>query len=277
MIRSNYQKVESVFLYEAVVFIWVIFTLFTRFLPDWIAVGHTIFLSYIIAKYFLRDSQRLIIPPLTSILLLYCVFQIDQMIMNTPYVRILTEFTCQNLVLLLKYGNSIPLLLLMGSFYVYQSIGKERLQNITKSLPLVTFLLLFFGIIIFNGITYDKVTLIDVTTLQFESLTRISIVDSCSGIYGLLIFLSSFLVFVNVTRINRIFKRKHVIIFGSLGIIGVYLVNLLRILILVNISLNFPSVVMDEAHIYLGGIFIISFLVVFWAVIWSILPVRSST
>ena len=277
MIRSNYQKVESVFLYEAVVFIWVIFTLFTRFLPDWIVVGQTILLSYIIAKYFLRDSQRLIIPPLTSILLLYCVFQIDQMIMNTPYVRILTEFTCQNLILLLKYGHSIPLLLLMGSFYVYQSIGKERSQNITKSLPLVTFLLLFFGIIIFNGITYDKVTLIDVTTIQFESLTRISIVDSCSGIYGLIIFLSSFLVFVNVTRINRIFKRKHVIIFGSLGIIGVYLVNLLRILILVYLSLNFPSVLMDEAHIYLGGIFIISFLVVYWAVIWSILPVRSST
>ena len=225
----------------------------------------------------MKDSHRLIIPPLTSIIILYCVFRIDQMIMNTPFVKILTELTTQILVLLLKYGNLIPLLILIGSFCVFQSIGKNKSENITKRLPFVTFLLLFFGLIIFNGFSQDKVTSIDVTTIQFESLTRISIVDSCSGIYSLIIFLSSFFFFASVTRINRAFKRVQMILFGIMGVIGIYLVNLLRILILINISLNFPTFVLNETHIYLGGIFTICYLSIFWVVIWSILPVRSPT
>ena len=275
--KLSYQNVESIFLYEIIVFMGAILALLTRFTPDWVTVGQTIFFSYILAHFILKDSHRLIIPPLTSIIILYCVFRIDQMIMNTPFVKILTEFTTQSLVLLLKYGNLIPLLILIGSFWVFQSIGKNKSENVTKRLPFVTFLVLFIGLIIFNGFSQDKVTSIDATTIQFESLTRISIVDSCSGIYGLIIFLSSFFFFASVTRINHAFKRVQMILFGIMGIIGIYLVNLLRILILINLSLNFPTFVLNEAHIYLGGIFIICYLSIFWVVIWSILPVRSST
>ncbi|MHA2245905.1 MAG: hypothetical protein ACXADY_13160 [Candidatus Hodarchaeales archaeon] len=275
--KLSYQNIESIFLYEVIVFMGAILVLLTRFTPDWVTLAQTIFFTYIIAHFLLKDSYRLIIPPLTSIIILFCVFRIDQMIMNTPYVKILTELTTQCLVLLLKYGNLLTFLILIGSFCVFQSLGKNKSENVTKRLPFVTFVLLFVGLIIFNGFSQDKVTSIDATTIQIESLTRISIVDSCSGIYSLIIFLSSFFFFASLTRINRAFKHVQMILFGIMGIIGIYLVNLLRILILINLSMNFPAFVLNEAHIYLGGIFIISYLSIFWVVIWTILPVRSST
>ncbi|MFX0211049.1 MAG: hypothetical protein ACFFDT_34035 [Candidatus Hodarchaeota archaeon] len=117
----------------------------------------------------------------------------------------------------------------------------------------------------------------DATTFQIDYITRISIIGSCSGIYGLIIFLCSFFFFVNVIRTNRTFKKKQVFLFGTIGIFGVYFVNLLRILILINLSMYFPANIWSETHIYIGGIFIICYLAIFRVVIWSILPIRSST
>ncbi len=199
------------------------------------------------------------------------------MILETPYVAILTRLTTQILVLLLKYGNLIPLLLFIGSFCFFQSVGRSGSENLKRNLSFLTFCGLMAGFIVFNGFPQDKVTSIDATTIQLENLIRISIVESCSGIYGLVIFLSRFFFFVNVTRINRVFKSSQVIVYGILGLIGVYLVNLLRMLILINLSLSFSSVLWFEAHLYLGAIFIVCYLSFFWLMIWSSLPIRSSS
>ncbi len=271
---SNFPKYESFFLYETLVGIWVIYALLSQFTTDWILIIQTILFSYFAACLLLKESQRQIIHPLTSIIIL-CVFRIDEMMMKTVFTKLLTEFTSQILVLMLKNGNSILLLILFGSFCVFQSSGKAKMKSITKWLPFVTFLLIFSLFLIFSSFSFE-VFLVDKTIIQIENLTRISIVGSCSGIYGFIIFLSSFFFFVNVTKTNRIFKREQVISFGTVGVMGVYLLNLFRILFLIILSLYFPANVWSEAHIYLGGILIIGYLAIFWGIIWSILPVCSS-
>lgn len=277
MIESSSQKVESIFIYEIIIFLWVILALLTQFTSDWILVGQIVIFSYVLAHFILKDNQRLILPPLTSIIILYIIFRIDQMIMNTPVVTILTQLTSRLLVLLLKYGDFIPLVILIVSFCVFQSLEKHSSNSITKIFPIATFSLLLSFLILFSSFSQDNIKVIDITTFQIDYIARISIVESCSGIYGLLIFLSSFFFFVNVTRTNRTFKRKQVILFGTVGVIGVYLLNLLRILILINLNMCFPTNIWSETHIYLGGIFILSYLAIFWIVIWLILPIRSST
>ncbi|UCG89920.1 MAG: hypothetical protein JSU57_05515 [Candidatus Heimdallarchaeota archaeon] len=276
MIELRSQKVESIFIYEIIIILWVILTLLTRFSSDWVVVGQFVLFSYILAYFILKDNQRLILPPLTSIIILYFIFRIDQMILNTPIVMILTQMTSQLLVLIMKYGNFIPLFILISSFCVFQALGKTYSNSITRNFPIVTFLLFLSFLIFFSSYSHDSITIIDATTFQVDRFTRISIVGSCSGIYGLIIFLSSFFFFVNVTRTNRTLKRKQVILFGMIGIIGVYLLNLLRILILIYLSIYFPANIWSETHLYLGGIFILGYLAIFWIVIWSILPIRSS-
>ena len=41
--KLSYQNVESIFLYEIIVFMGAILALLTRFTPDWVTVGQTIF------------------------------------------------------------------------------------------------------------------------------------------------------------------------------------------------------------------------------------------
>lgn len=235
----------------------------------------TILFSYIVACFLLKDSQRQIIHPLTSMVVLY-LFRIDQMIMETVFTQFLTEFTAQILVLMLKIGDSIPVLILAIFFCVFQSLGRNKMKSIVKGFSFVTFSVIFIAQFIFS-FSPDEILLIDSTIIQIERLTRISIVDSCSGIYGLIIFLSSFIFFVNVTKTTRTITREQVILYGIIGMIGVYILNILRLLILINLSLYFPTEIWSEVHIYIGSIFIIGYLVIFWGAIWSTLPVRSST
>ncbi|UCG04060.1 MAG: hypothetical protein JSW11_08745 [Candidatus Heimdallarchaeota archaeon] len=272
---SSSNRYESLFLYETVVGFLVFYALISPFPTDWVTILLTIIISYVVAIFLLKEAQRQIIHPLTSIIIL-CIFRIDQIILKTVFTEILTELTTQVLFLMLKYSDSILLLTLLISFCVFQSLSLNRMKSYSKRFSLVTLFVVFFILFLFT-FSPEEVLLVNKTTIQIENFTRISIIDSCSGIYGLIIFLSSFIFFVNVTRSNREFKREHVIAFGTVGMIGVYLLNLFRILILIILSLYFPTNVWSEAHIYLGGIFIIGYLAIFWGIIWSRIPVRSSS
>ncbi|MFX0124075.1 MAG: hypothetical protein ACFFAE_10595 [Candidatus Hodarchaeota archaeon] len=276
MIRnSNFHKYESFFLYETLVGIWVFFALISQFTTDWLLIVQTILFSYVAACLLLKESQRTIIHPLTSIIIL-CVFRIDQLMMNTVVTKLLTELTTQILVLMLKFGDSILILVLFGSFFVFQSLWRAKMKSIANRLPFLSFVVILALLLVCSSLSFE-VVLIDKTIIQIENITRISIVGSCSGIYGFIIFLSSFFFFVNLTKTNRILTREQVISFGTVGIIGVYLLNLVRILILISLSIHFPTTIWSDVHIYLGGILIIGYLVIFWGIIWSNLPVCSSS
>jgi exosortase/archaeosortase family protein len=268
---SNYHKYEPFILYETIIGIWVFYAVISQFAATWIILIQTIFFSYIIAYYLLKQSQRQIILPLTSLIILF-IFRIDQIILNTVFTQVLTEITSKILFLMLKYGDSIFLLLLFISMCIFQSLRKQELKSYSQSFSIgiipINFLIAFI-----YSFSPDKVSLIDATTIQIDNLTRISIVDSCSGIYGLIIFLSSFIFFVNVTRSNRKFNRVQVLLSGTAGLIGVYLLNIFRILILIILSLYFPANIWSEAHLYLGAVFIIAYLAIFWGIIWSKKPI----
>ncbi|MFW9904361.1 MAG: exosortase/archaeosortase family protein [Candidatus Thorarchaeota archaeon] len=274
MIRiSKYQKYESFVLYETILGIWVFYALISQFAAAWVILIQTIFFSYISAYYLLEERQRQIIHPFTSIIILY-IFRIDQIILKTVFTEVLTEITSKILFLMLKYGDLIFLLLLFISMCISQSLRRYEMKScfhfFTIGVIIVTYLLAFV-----SYFSPDKVILLDATTLQIGNLTRISIVDTCSGIYGLIIFLSSFIFFVNVTKSNRQFDRAQILLSGIVGLIGVYSLNLFRIIILIILSSYFPTNIWSEAHLYLGGIFIIGYLAIFWGIIWSKKPIQS--
>jgi exosortase/archaeosortase family protein len=158
---------------------------------------------------------------------------------------------------------------------IFQSLRKQELKSYSQLFSIgiipANFLIAFI-----YSFSPDEVSLIDATTIQIDNLTRISIIDSCSGIYGLIIFLSSFIFFVNVTKSNRKFNRAQVLLSGTVGLIGVYLLNIFRILILIILSIYFPANIWSEAHLYLGTVFIIAYLAIFWGIIWSKNPIQSS-
>lgn len=271
------QGVDSIFLYESLILIWVFFLIFFHFSLDWFAMGLTILIIFILPKFSLKNSHRIVLPPLTCLFIVYSVFRIDQMVMKTPIVVFLTKLTSYSLIFFVKYSNSIPLIILVGNFCLFQSLGKKDLKNVPMYFSIFTFFLVLIAGAMLTGISHYEVSSIDVTTLQFKGLgrmARIAIIDSCSGIYGLLIFASSFFVFVNVTRANRTFKSSHMILSGLVGVIGIYLINLFRILFLIYLSLYFPTVLWNELHVYLGAVCVLCYLSFFWIIIWSILPVR---
>ena len=270
---SNYQKYESFVFYETVVGIWVFYALVSEFAAAWIILIQSIFFSYISAYFLLEESQRQIVLPFTSIIILF-IFRIDQIILNTFLTEVLTIITSKILFLILKYGDSIFSLLLLISMCFYQSLRNYELKSYSK-LFTAGIIPVYFLIVFIYSFSPNEVSLLDQTTIQIDNLTRISIIDTCSGIYGLIIFLSSFIFFVNVTKTNRKFDRAQVLLSGIIGMIGVYLLNIFRILILILLSLYFPAKIWSEVHLYLGGVFIIGYLVIFWGIIWSKKPIQS--
>jgi len=275
MISSSiYQKYELIVLYEIFIGIWVFYALTSQFAADWIIVIQTIFFSYILACFLLKESHRKIIHSFTCLVILF-VFRMDYFILNSVLTKALTELTTLILFLIMKYGDSIFLLLLFLLMCAFQSLRREEMKFFSKWFSIGVFIVLFYISFIYT-FSPEEVLLIDATTIQMDSTSRISIVDSCSGIYGLIIFVSSFIFFVNVTRTNRKFDLAQIMFSGSIGILGVYLLNLFRILILILLTLYFPAEIWSEVHIYLGGIFIIGYLTIFWGIIWSKLPINST-
>ncbi|MFX1517419.1 MAG: hypothetical protein ACFFC6_14030 [Promethearchaeota archaeon] len=274
MSRSlTYQKYEFLFLYGILVGIWVFYALVSQLVANWVIVIQTIFYSYIIACFLIKENHRQIIHSLTCIIILL-VYRIDDLIVNSVYPKILTEITTQIIFLFLKYGDSLFLFLLFFSMCVFQSLRRGEMKFVSNWFSIAVFIVLFFISFIYT-FSSENVLLLDATTIQMDS-SRISIVNSCSGIYGLIIFLSTFIFFVNVTRTNREFNFHQVLLSGSVGIIGIYLLNLFRILILILLTFYFPADLWSETHIYLGGIFIIGYLTIFWGIIWLKLPFNSS-
>lgn len=275
MIRSStYQKNKFLFLYGMFVGIWVFYGVISQFVATWIIVIQTIFFSYLAACFLLKENLRQIVHSFSCIVILF-IFRIDYLILESVFTKILTELTTIFLFLILKYGDSIFLIWLFLSMCVFQSLRKEEMKFTYRwfSICVISALLIISFIFHFSS---EKVLLIDATTIQMENSSRISIVDSCSGIYGLIIFLSSFIFFVNVTKTNRKFTFDQIMLSGTVGIIGVYSLNLFRILILILLTLYIPAKVWSETHIYLGAIFIIGYLTIFWGIIWSKLPLNSS-
>ncbi|MHA2303943.1 MAG: hypothetical protein ACXACU_01035, partial [Candidatus Hodarchaeales archaeon] len=96
----------------------------------------------------------------------------------------------------------------------------------------------------------------------------------CSGIYGLIIFSASFLIFINITKLNYEINNALMLILLVLGLISIFFINIIRILILILLNLVVSVDFMQEVHLYLGGALIIGFISIYWSLIWLKLPVN---
>ncbi len=275
-LRSN--KPHLIALYEVIVSLWVVIILQNGFTRDWIILILTILIIYVLANLLSFRAYQLIIPPLTCIFILFFIFRIDEMIMHSFLVDYLISLTSISLSFMIKNGSIVLMFISIASFWYFRSLWRDYLGNKSSKGFYVISLLLFAAIICFDFLSKSNVTIIDQSTFEFQdtlNITRITIIDSCSGIYSLLIFFASFMIFINFTKLNHELDNRFIFVLGILGAIGIFLVNLIRIIILILLNLLISSDLMLETHLYLGGILIILYLSFFWSLIWSELPVQT--
>ena len=104
---------------------------------------------------------------------------------------------------------------------------------------------------------------------QSSYIVRIDIIQDCSGIYGIMIFSCSFLLFGADTKRNVKWDNKHTLLLFFGGLVGVYFLNILRILAVINACLSTDIVLKSFIHSYLGSVLILLFVVSYWALIWK--------
>ncbi|MFX0085956.1 MAG: hypothetical protein ACFFAU_09790 [Candidatus Hodarchaeota archaeon] len=271
-------KFSLIALYEFVVSLWVVIIFLSGFTRDWIILILTILIIYVLANLLSNREYRLVIPPLTSIFILFFIFRIDKMIIHSFLVDYLISFTSLCLSFMIKNGSIVIMVISIAIFWYFRSLCCDYLGNKSPKGFYVISLLLFASIICFDFLSKSNVTIIDQSTFEFHdtlNITRITIIDSCSGLYSLLIFFASFVIFINFTKLNRELDNIRIFVLGTLGAIGIFLVNLIRIIILILLNLLISSDLMLEIHPYLGGILIILYLSFFWSLIWAELPVQT--
>lgn len=85
----------------------------------------------------------------------------------------------------------------------------------------------------------------------------------CSGIESLLFFISLFVIIV-ITNWDNLNKKRMLLLFIP-GVIGTYLLNILRIFLLILIAVKFsPKFAIDVFHTNAGWIFFLAYFIVFW-------------
>lgn len=278
MISLKLNEKRPIVIYEFLIFLWIVFILLNGFSREWIMVFVTIFIIYILANLLSYRKYRLVIPPITCIFVLLFIFRIDELIMNSFVVDQMIFLTSVSLNFVLKYGSTAFMFTSVLLFWYFRSKKGVYLGNKTKKV-FYFISLLFLGLVIsIDYISKFDIIMIDSSTFEFKGsslVSRISIIDSCSGIFSLLIFFSCFLLFINLTKLNHKLDNGYILGIGSLGAFGIFLMNLFRIFILILLNLIFSVELMQEAHIYLGGILIIAYLSIYWSLIWSELPVQT--
>jgi exosortase/archaeosortase family protein len=278
MISLRLIRIQSIALYEIIITLWIAIILLTGFTRDWIFLALTVVFIYVLAYLLSYRAYQLVFPPITCIFILFYVFRIDEMIMHSVLVDYLISLTTKSLSFMIKNGSIVVMFISIACFWYFRSLWCNYLGNKSKKGFYVISLIFLIAVICFDFLSKSNVTMIDPSTFEFHgtlNITRISIIDSCSGIYGLLIFFASFMIFINFTKLNRELDNSHIFVLGTLGAIGVFLVNLIRIIILIILNLVFSLDLMQETHLYLGGILIILYLSFFWSLIWSELPVQT--
>ena len=89
-----------------------------------------------------------------------------------------------------------------------------------------------------------------------------------SSRFWIVIFSCSFLLFGADTKRTIKWDNKQTCLFFSAGLIGVYSLNILRIITVINASLFTDLALKSIIHSYLGSILILLFIISYWVLIW---------
>ncbi len=248
--------------------------LFTRSffpIPDIINIMIVVAAIYIYSMMFEPHLSQTMLPELIIIIISVLIFRIDELVLQSSLTDLLTKITS---IIVVNILFAWEILIFMISV-IFSAIVCKKRRRISDNKQIK---LLYIGIpfiilitVLLANISQISFTVVDPMSLLFDrsqDIVRIDIIRECSGVYGLMIFTCSFLLFGIETKRKINWNKKKTIGYFSLGFIGVYLTNLLRIIALINASLYTDPVIKSIIHTYLGSILILLFIISYWGVIW---------
>ncbi len=180
--------------------------------------------------------------------------------------RIFRRFRSPGLYMILLTGIFYILIFSGVDEYLFQISLAKWLTQATA--VIIVALVKLFGMNIV-GTTWSADDVI--TVIQFEGpngLSSIGIDARCSGIHSLTIFVAIFLLMLFESR-KRLKWNYKIPIIILIGIIGTYFVNLLRVTIIFIINYYQGWAVAEPIHNYLGYVFLMIWVPIFWLFILS--------
>ena len=254
--------------------IFGIIIIFRSFLltPDLITITVIIIATYTYSRYIETAISKTMIPELILLIVSILIFRIDEIIIQSSFTEILTRITSEIIVLVLGTWEVILILVSIGLvviLYKNQAFSQSNRRNWFYIVGISTLLMVFAMI---TNIANHSFIVTDSMSLEFyrpQNIVRIDIIQECSGIYGMMIFSCSFLLFGAETKRKSNWNGKKTFLLFFAGVLGTYSMNLLRIIIVINASFFDNIVLKSVIHSYLGSILILLFVVSYWTFIWK--------
>lgn len=241
-------------------------------IPDWLALTIIVIVIYTYSRLVVPKISETMIPQLMILFISFLIFRMDEFILQSSFTEILTRITSEIVVIVLFVWEVLLIITTIGLIAIlYKKQG--LLQNSRQKWYIlfgISIILLIFTLI--ANITNYPFTVIDSMSLVFyqsQDIVRVDIIRDCSGIYGIMIFSCSFLLFGSETKRKIKWDNKQTLLLFLGGIIGVYSLNILRIFSVINASLFTDLAVKSLIHSYLGSVLILLFVISYWTLIWK--------
>ncbi|MCG3215137.1 MAG: exosortase/archaeosortase family protein [Candidatus Heimdallarchaeota archaeon] len=145
--------------------------------------------------------------------------------------------------------------------YLFRLSIAEWLTKITG--VVTTALLRVFGLNIVDSVWNVNTGMTLLTFNGPDGLKSIAIDARCSGIHSLTIFFAIFLLMLFEARKRLKFDFKTAVV-TLVGILGTYLINILRVIVIIFIFYFRDWSVAGPVHDYLGYVFLIMWVPIFW-------------
>jgi exosortase/archaeosortase family protein len=241
-------------------------------IPDLITITVIVAVVYTYSRLVAPIISDTLIPEFLILSISLLIFRVDELILLSSFTELLTNLTSVIIVNILVVWESVFIIASIGIIgFLYKS-QRMKHNNKQKYAFLIGISFLFVVNSFLSNITQYSFTVIDSMSLLFyrsQDIVRIDIIQDCSGIYGMMIFTCSFLLFGTDTKRKTEWDNKKMAILFFGGLVGVYLLNILRIFTVINASLFMDLALKSFIHAYLGSILILLFVITYWVLIWS--------
>ena len=250
--------------------VMMFFRLFYQ-IPDFLGIIVVIIVIYTYSRLVAPIISETMIPEVIILFSSFLIFRLDELVMRSSFTEVLTKITSKIIVNILFAWELMFIIATIGILAFIcknQSIIRNNSQKWLFLLVIPIMLMIF---LLIANITQYSFTVADSMSIIFyrsKDIIRIDIIRDCSGIYGMMIFACSFLLFGADTKRNVKWGNKQMfrLLFG--GLIGVYFLNILRIITVINANLFIDLALTSIIHSYLGSILILLFVITYWSLIW---------
>ncbi len=241
-------------------------------IPDFLTVTVIIIVIYTYSRLIVPTMSETMIPELIILFIGILIFRMDEYILRSSLTEILTRITSEivvNILLAWELVLSIISIGLIAILYKNKGLMSKNRKKWFYLVGIPIFVLIFTLVANISQFSFIVIDSMSLVFYQPQDIVRIDIIRDCSGIYGLMIFSCSFLLFGGDTKRTIKWDKKQTLLLFFGGLVGVYLLNLMRIFIVINACLLPDIVLKSFIHSYLGSILILLFVVSYWALIWK--------